>query len=93
MRHRPRLVETEDRLVVGLQKFRIGGGVGEPLGRDLLQHPHRVVGGGPPQRVIEPAKHLPRAVVPAPPQIEGELVETMHAIGKRSGGSETFFRH
>ena len=80
MRHRPRLVEAEDGLVVGLQKFGIGGGVGETLRRDLLQHPHRVVGGRPPQRVIEPAKHLPRAIVPAPPQIERELMKTMQAM-------------
>ena len=43
-------------------------------GRDALQHLHRVVRGGAPQLAVEPAKHLARAAVPAPPQIERQLV-------------------
>ena len=80
-----RVVEAEDRLVVGLQEIRIGRRRLEPLGADPLQHLHRVVRRRPPQRVIELAEHLARAIVPAPPQIEGEFVKAMQTRGKGSG--------
>ena len=83
----------KSRLVVGLEEIGIGGRAVEPFGADPLQHLHRVVRRRPPQRVIELAEDLPRAIVPAPPQVERELVQAVKAIGKWGGVGETFFRH
>ena len=56
VRDRPRLIEAEDRLVVGTEKFGIRSRCLQLLRRDPLQHLHRVVRGGPPERVIELAE-------------------------------------
>ncbi len=93
VRRGARLVETEDRLVVGLEEIRIRDRGLEPLGGDPLQHLHRVVRGRPPQRVIELAEHHAGAIVPAPPEIERELVQAMQARREGCGVGESFFRH
>ena len=50
------------------------------------QHPHRVVRGRAPQRVVEAAEHLARLGVPAPPEVDGEFVEAVRC-GREAGGS------
>ena len=52
------------------------------VARDEPQHPHRVVRGRPPERVVEAPEHLARFGVPAPPQVDGELFEAGDAFGK-----------
>jgi hypothetical protein len=49
--------------------------------------------GRPPQRVIELAKNLARAIVPAPPQVDSEFVQAMQARWQEGGVGESFFRH
>ena len=59
---------------------------GQRVRRDQLQHPHRVVRGLPPQRIVETAEDAPRVGVPAPPEVVGEFVEAMDAIGQFAHG-------
>ena len=77
------IVQHGDGPIVEAQEFRVGRGGFELRARDDPEHAHRVVGGRAPQRVVEPPEHLSRLAVPAPPQIHGELVETVDAFGKR----------
>ena len=89
----PLCVAPGDRLVVGLQETRVIRRLPQALRGELLQHLHRVVRAVPPQPVIEPAEHVARADVPAPPQVDRQLVQAVNAAGERGGGGESFFGH
>ena len=78
------IVERGDGPVVQAHEVGVAGGGLELLVRHGPEHAHRVVGGRSPQRVVEPAEHLARVRVPAPPEIGGELVQAVEAIGQRS---------
>ena len=60
--------------------------------RDEPEHAYRVVSGGPPQRIVESAKDLPRSVLPAPPQVRGELIEAADSCWKRRQARVTTHR-
>src|SRR5262249_10958823 len=80
---RSRVVQTLEGGIIEREKFRVARNLLETLARDQPQHPHRIVCGGTPERVIEHAKNLSWTVVPAPPEIARELVEPLDAFGKR----------
>ena len=88
-----RFVESEDRLVVRVQERGVAGGRGQLLRGNALEHPHRVVGSRAPQLVLKAAKDFARALVPAPPQVEGEFVQAMNARRQRRRGCESFLGH
>ena len=54
----------------------------KPFARDHPEHPHRVVRGRAPERVIEPAEHRSGVTMPAPPEIDRKLAEATQAFGK-----------
>ena len=81
----PRVVETGDRLVVEPAENGIVRRALERSAPRLLQHLHRVVRGGAPQRVIKPAEYLACTGCPSSTTSRGEFAETMDARRKRSG--------
>jgi hypothetical protein len=84
----PVLVAPGQRRVVGGQERRVGRHRAQPLGGNLLQHPHRVVRGPAPERVVEPAEDVARAPVPTPPEIDGQLVQAMDATGSGAAAAK-----
>ena len=72
---RARVVERGDRRVVQSEELGIGRSGLEPVRLNQPQHPHRVVRGGAPQRVVEAAEDRPRVGMPAPPQVDGQFIE------------------
>ena len=87
---RPRRLECGDCKIVDSQKFRIRGRGLYFFMRNHLQHAHGVVRRCAPERVIEAPKYLAR-VVPAPPQVDREVMEPGNARGK--GGEVGVFVH
>ena len=76
-----RRVEPFDGVVVGLEELLVARHLLEALARDQPQHPDRVVRGRAPELIVEVAKHLAGAVLPAPPEVGGELVEAADSFG------------
>ena len=74
-------VERRERLVVQREERRIGRCAGEKIRGDRPQHQHGVVGGLPPQRIVELAEYVPRVRVPRPPEIGGELGQAVEPGG------------
>ena len=76
-----RRVEPFHRVVVRVEKFLVARHLLEALARDEPQHLDRIVRGRAPELVVEIAKHLARAVLPAPPEVGRELVEAADSFG------------
>jgi hypothetical protein len=72
------LVAPANGLVIGLQEPGIVGSLAEALLGDLLEHLHRVVQGAAPERVVETAEHVPGPGIPAPPEVEREVVQAVN---------------
>ena len=75
-------VEPFDGGVVRLEEVRIARHLLEPLARHEPQHADGVVRRRAPELIVELAEHLARRVLPAPPEIGGELVEPADTFGK-----------
>src|ERR1700712_600547 len=75
-------IEAGDGAVVDLHERVIPGRGLDPRARDLPQHLHRIVRGVAPQRIVETTEYFARVGVPAPPQINGEIVEAAQSLGQ-----------
>src|SRR4029453_9965917 len=75
-------VQSFERPVVGVQEILVAGHLLEALSRDQPQHLDRVVRGRAPELIVQIAKDLAWVVLPAPPEVCGELVETADPFGK-----------
>src|SRR6186713_3381269 len=75
-------IQPLERSVVGVQEILVAGHLLEALERHEPQHLDRVVRGRSPELIVQIAKNLARVVMPAPPEICGELVETAQPFGK-----------
>ena len=80
-----RVVERGDRPVVHRQELTVDRRLFQLVVWNQPQHADRVVRRRTPQAVVEAAEHFARLRVPAPPEIDGELLETCDAIGQRIG--------
>ena len=93
-RFRP--VEAFHHLVVQGKERRVLGDLHEALGGNEPQHADGVVSGQPPERVVERAEDVASAIMPAPPEVGGQLFETVDACGQRRKTGISFhggFRH
>ena len=75
-----RRIERRQRGVVQRQELRVARRAFQRLGRDHPEHADRVVGRRPPERVVQRPEHLPGLLVPAPPDVNGELTKAMNSF-------------
>src|SRR4029450_10628099 len=75
-------IQPLERFVVGVQEIRVARHLLEALARHEPQHLDRVVRGRAPELIVQIAKNLAGVVLPAPPEVGGELVETASPFGK-----------
>ena len=78
----PRVVESRDGMVVELEEVGVRCGRFESRPLNHPEHPHGVVRGCAPERVVEPAEHRSGVTMPAPPEIDCELAEATHTVRK-----------
>ena len=76
------LPEAAHHRIVELQKCRVLGAFFEPLRRDLPQKLDGVVPRAFPELVIDPVKQLAGVQLPTPPEIAGEVGESVNAFRK-----------
>ncbi|CAB4930153.1 unannotated protein [freshwater metagenome] len=67
----------------------VAGEVGEPLGRDLTEHPDRVLAGRRPQAGIDCREEITGLGVPRPAQVRGELLERSQRRGEDCADGES----
>ena len=79
---RPHRVEASDRGIVVGEPLGAGHCALEHVGRQQLQHPHRVVRGAAPERIVELPKHVARRRGPTPPEIARKRLQAVDAFRK-----------